>query len=360
MAQTYLLHEAASGYSLFEVVSFDEVASQIESTQESVTDLSKFSRSVKLKAFSPFEDAGQALMNMNAVSENRVEDALAVFLEKELPAFKKGKEASFRLGVVVSDLATAINDRLGASLCFVSDVVRELLRGIRAHAEKLVDGIGDDSGQGRSMLMQAQTSLGHSYSRARVKFNPARSDNMVIQSIALLDQLDKDLNVSKRRRRAGGAKGGERRAEAAGGSCWRASAERKGGMLPPPLPPPPPLPTPLNPPPTPHPNPQTFSMRIREWYSYSFPELKAIVKDNFMFARAAALIQNKESLFGEGCEDKVAKLLEIVGEKELVDAVVASAKTSMGMECSAIDMINVINFTQRIVKLGEYRKQLSM
>ncbi|GMI30232.1 hypothetical protein TeGR_g11922, partial [Tetraparma gracilis] len=298
MSQTYLLHEAASGYSLFEVVSFDEVSSQLESTQESVTDLSKFSRSVKLKAFSPFEDAGQALMNMNAVSENRVEDALAVFLEKELPAFKKGKEASFRLGVVVSDLATAINDRLGASLCFVSDVVRELLRGIRAHAEKLVDGIGDDSGQGKSMLMQAQTSLGHSYSRARVKFNPARSDNMVIQSIALLDQLDKDLN--------------------------------------------------------------TFSMRIREWYSYSFPELKAIVKDNFMFARAAALIQNKESLFGEGCEDKVAKLLEIVGEKELVDAVVASAKTSMGMECSAIDMINVINFTQRIVKLGEYRKQLSM
>ncbi len=25
--------------------------------------------------------------------------------------------------------------------------------------------------------------------------NPARSDNMVIQSIALLDQLDKDLNT---------------------------------------------------------------------------------------------------------------------------------------------------------------------
>ena len=29
----------------------------------------------------------------------------------------------------------------------------------------------------------------------KVKFNPGRADNMIIQSIALLDQLDKDLNT---------------------------------------------------------------------------------------------------------------------------------------------------------------------
>ena len=37
--------------------------------------------------------------------------------------------------------------------------------------------------------------LGHSYSRAKVKFNVHRSDNMIIQSISLLDQLDKDINT---------------------------------------------------------------------------------------------------------------------------------------------------------------------
>lgn len=31
--------------------------------------------------------------------------------------------------------------------------------------------------------------------RTQVKFNPGRSDNMIIQSIGLLDQLDKDLNT---------------------------------------------------------------------------------------------------------------------------------------------------------------------
>ena len=32
---------------------------------------------------------------------------------------------------------------------------------------------------------------GHSYSRCKVKFNPGRADNMIIQAICLLDQLDK-------------------------------------------------------------------------------------------------------------------------------------------------------------------------
>lgn len=41
----------------------------------------------------------------------------------------------------------------------------------------------------------AQLGLGHAYSRAKVKFNVHRVDNMIIQSIALLDQLDKDVNT---------------------------------------------------------------------------------------------------------------------------------------------------------------------
>ena len=130
----------------------------------------------------------------------------------------------------------------------------------------------------------------------KTQFNPARSDNMIIQSIALLDQMDKDLN--------------------------------------------------------------TFAMRVREWYSWHFPELKQHVKDNYMFARCAALIQDKKTLFEEGCEDKIAKLTEITGDDDIAKAVVQAAKTSMGMDCSPVDMVNIINFTQRMVKLAEYRKQL--
>lgn len=43
-------------------------------------------------------------------------------------------------------------------------------------------------------LEKAQLGLGHSYSRAKVKFNVNRVDNMVIQAIFILDTLDKDVN----------------------------------------------------------------------------------------------------------------------------------------------------------------------
>jgi len=49
---------------------------------------------------------------------------------------------------------------------------------------------------------KAQLGLGHSYSRAKVKFNVNRVDNMIIQSISLLDQLDKDVNTFSMRIRS--------------------------------------------------------------------------------------------------------------------------------------------------------------
>lgn len=61
--------------------------------------------------------------------------------------------------------------------------------GIRLHFHSLVKGLTSLAAS------KAQLGLGHSYSRAKVKFNVNRADNMIIQSIALLDQLDKDINT---------------------------------------------------------------------------------------------------------------------------------------------------------------------
>lgn len=72
---------------------------------------------------------------------------------------------------------------------FVGDTVAEMMRGIRVYFNKLVSGLTAPA------AAQAQLGLGHSYSRAKVKFNVHRSDNMIIQSISLLDQLDKDINT---------------------------------------------------------------------------------------------------------------------------------------------------------------------
>lgn len=289
----FTLLETAAGYALFEVVAMEELA-------DNDTSLDVFSRAVKLKAFAPFENAAQALENANAISEHAVSGTLQNFLELNLPKQKASKKTSaFALGVVDPALATALGE--AGFPCRSDDAVREVLRGCRQHLERFVQGLQSGASQ------QAQLGLGHSYSRSKVKFNPARSDNMIIQSIALLDQLDKDVN--------------------------------------------------------------TFAMRVREWYSWHFPELKDIVKDNIMFARSASLIQDKATLLGktngagEGTAEKNEKLealQEVVGDEELVQQIVAAAKTSMGMDCSDIDMLNIVNFTQRMVKLAEYRQQLSL
>lgn len=69
-----------------------------------------------------------------------------------------------------------------------SDVVADLLRGIRVHAEKLLKGLQDGD------LGRAQLGMGHAYSRAKVKFSVHKNDNHIIQAIATLDALDKGIN----------------------------------------------------------------------------------------------------------------------------------------------------------------------
>jgi len=308
----FVLVEAAAGYSLFEVVSFSEISASL-TAKTSITSLALFSRAVKLKAFQPFTSAEEALENINAISEHAMTDALKSFLEMNLPSVsskkkkKEGSVAKFALGIIDGALAAAISDGIPGIQCRSDETVREIARGAKLHLSTLVKGLGSGG------EVQAQLGLGHSYSRGKVKFNPARSDNMIMQAIALLDQMDGDLN--------------------------------------------------------------TFAMRVKEWYGWHFPELKDIVKDNYMYARCAAFIQDKVSLFtvtkrdedddddedmADETVDKKPGLIEIVGDEEIANTICAAAKTSMGMECSPVDMVNIINFTQRMVKLAEFKKQLSL
>ena len=99
-------------------------------------------------------------------------------------------------------------ESLGIS-CVCDDISNELLRGVRLHIATFIDGLENTD------LDRAQLGLAHAYSRSRVKFDVNRADKHIIQSIAILDQMDKDLN--------------------------------------------------------------TFAMRVREWYSWHFPEMVKVI-----------------------------------------------------------------------------------
>jgi nucleolar protein 56 len=66
---THILFESASGYAIFEVKLRAEVEALSKVVQESMTDISKFSKMVSLVSFAPFKSAANALENINDVSE---------------------------------------------------------------------------------------------------------------------------------------------------------------------------------------------------------------------------------------------------------------------------------------------------
>ncbi|KDQ15155.1 hypothetical protein BOTBODRAFT_145382 [Botryobasidium botryosum FD-172 SS1] len=282
---THALFESASGYAIFEVKQHEEIGAKTKHVQESIQDLHKFGKMVQLKSFAPFKSAAHALENANDVSEGVLNDHLKALLELNLA--KSAKKSPIVLGISEKNLAGSISSALEIQ-CDTSETALEIIRGIRLHAEKLLKGLQEGD------VMKAQLGLGHSYSRAKVKFNVNRSDNMIIQAIALLDQLDKDVN--------------------------------------------------------------TFSMRVREWYGWHFPEFGRIVTDNYQYAKAARFIGPKTEMD----ESKLEELAEILdGDETKARNVLDAARTSMGTDLSELDAINISNFAQRVVGLAEYRKSLT-
>lgn len=285
MTSMQILYEASVGYGIFDIEEFEEIGSEVDTVQAAVSDLAKFGKICKLKAFVPFRSAQDALENINAVSEGLVHPLLKDFLEANFPKVKNIKKANFTIGVHDQRIGQQIRDELNLP-CSFTGVVPELMRGIRFHFAKLLKSLEDTS------INKAQLGLGHSYSRCKVKFNVHRSDNMIIQAICLLDQLDKDVN--------------------------------------------------------------TFSMRIKEWYSYHFPELVKIVTDNYEYAKVAQLIKRRSTATEKSLEAIEAIVMDSAKAQRVVDC----SKQSMGMEVSDIDLLNIDAFATRVVSLAEYRKSL--
>uniref|UniRef100_A0A7S0Z7U2 Nucleolar protein 56 n=1 Tax=Ostreococcus mediterraneus TaxID=1486918 RepID=A0A7S0Z7U2_9CHLO len=249
MAQ-FVLYESASGYALFETLDMDVVGQAIDKVQETTQNAERFGKVVKLHGFKPFTSAANALEQINTVSEGVASEDLQNFLEQNLPKLKDAKKAKFQLGVADPKLGNSIVESTKIP-CVCNDHVGEVIRGIRMHFTKFVKGFkGGD-------YEKAQLGLAHSYSRAKVKFNVNRSDNMIIQAIALIDTLDKDIN--------------------------------------------------------------TFIMRVREWYGWHFPELVKVVNDNYQYARIALVVKDKATLTEDalpmlteitGDEDKSKEVIE--------------------------------------------------
>jgi len=140
--------------------------------------------------------------------------------------------------------------------------------------------------------VKASLGLAHNYSRHQCAGDVNRQDKPITQAIALIEQLDKNIN--------------------------------------------------------------TFSMRLKEWFSWHFPELAKVVTDNHIFCKVVNLIGTREG----ASEENLEEIGELTLDEEKAQEIVEAAKTSMGQDMSEADAAQVKKFTERVAGLIAFREQL--
>ncbi|GAB7356496.1 hypothetical protein MBLNU459_g7250t1 [Dothideomycetes sp. NU459] len=206
----FILTETSAGYALLKakdkkLLKRDDISGDME-TAEGACEL------LKLKHFQKFDSAATALNEAAAVMDGKVTPMLSSLLDN----IKDEKKVS--LAVADPKLGNAINKLPQFDITPVSDsTTADVYRAIREHLPSLIPGLMPEE------ISTMCLGLSHSLSRHKLKFSPDKVDTMIIQAIALLDDLDKELN--------------------------------------------------------------TYAMRVKEWYGWHFPEMAKIINDNLAFAR---------------------------------------------------------------------------
>ena len=271
-----MLFESAIGYALFQLKEFDEVSSSVQKVQREIKSFQTFSQMAHLKAFYPFESSAVALEVINETVSGKAPSVLINFLSESFPLKKKAKT---KLGVSENKLAGAINEALEIHTT-TSAVVLELIRGFREH---FLDFLKHEEIEGVD-LEQSRLGLGHTFSRNKIALDVNRQDKPIIQSISLLELLDKDIN--------------------------------------------------------------TFAMRVKEWYSWHFPELPKLVSDNHIFVQLVQLVGDRATT-----EATPEELEELIGDGEISEKVAEGIKNSMGQEISEFDMQCLRDLCEKTLKM---------
>ncbi|KXN81639.1 Nucleolar protein 58 [Leucoagaricus sp. SymC.cos] len=207
-----VLYETALGYCLFKVS--DSAKLESADLWKEFESPEKANKLLKLKALHRFTSTATAVEDITALQGGKLGRGLKQFLTDEVVNKGKGKNS---LVVVDQSLGRSISKKLGINVSVQSEASNELWRGIRSQLTALLDGLDPKD------LATMSLGLSHSLSRFKLKFSPDKVDTMVVQAIALLDDLDKEINI--------------------------------------------------------------YAMRVKEWYGWHFPEMAKIISDNIAYAK---------------------------------------------------------------------------
>merc|ERR1712118_609980 len=141
-------------------------------------------------------------------------------------------------------------------------------------------------------ICKSQLGLAHAFSRAKVKFDVKKADHLITQAITLMDTLEKDVEM--------------------------------------------------------------FTMRIKEWYGWHFPELVRIVSNNQQYVKVVLLLGNLAKMN----HGTLSALTKITALKAISIEIVEAARTSLGHDLLPIDLTNITTFATHIIRLMDYVQKL--
>lgn len=235
---------------------------------------------LKLKQFEKFSSAAEALEEVASLVEGKVSPLLA----KLLDSLKDEKKAS--LAVADPKLGQAINKLPGISLTPISDSsTNDLYRAIRDNLSSLIPGLLPEN------ISTMSLGLSHSLSRHKLKFSPDKVDTMIVQAIALLDDLDKELN--------------------------------------------------------------TYAMRVKEWYGWHFPEMGRIVNDNLAYSRIILKVGMRTNTSATDLSDILPEEIE-TAVKAAAEVSMGTEITEEDLDNIKLLAEQVVGFTEYRQQLSSY------
>lgn len=252
----HLLYEYCKGYLLFELKEFEDLSN------ESYANYLKLTQVVYLKSKYDFDDIDISLRNIKSLCNNKLPDELEKFLELNNVKILHC-DPSLKLAL------QSLNIKHKYSI--------NIMRGIRINEHKFLKEEND---------LQFTLGISHKFSRDKVEYNIKKEDNLLVHTVSMLDQLDKDIN--------------------------------------------------------------SYCMRIKELYGWSFPELFDLCDDNDEYIEAVQF-----SITGQSClsSEKIKIILE-------------HKTNSIGIEINELDIKNVLNLCSIVsekiknkIILKEYLKE---
>lgn len=195
-------------------------------------------------------------------------------------------EKKVTLAVADPKLGNAITKLPQLQVTPVSDSnTQEVYRAIREHISSLIPELAPED------IGTMSLGLSHSLSRHKLKFSPDKVDTMIIQAIALLDDLDKELN--------------------------------------------------------------TYAMRVKEWYGWHFPEMARIINDNVAYARVVLSMGMRTSAGSTDLTDILPEEIE-TAVKAAAEVSMGTEITEEDLENIQALAEQVVGFTEYRTQLSSY------